>query len=288
MYKLIDKIFDTVIKLLTLFSLLILVFIIIFIFKESIVFFKEVSILKFITGRKWNPLKSPTDLSILNIILGTLYVSFVAIIIALPIGVGTGLLLSIYTNGKWKVITRGIIDILAGIPSVVYGFIGLLVIVKFFEAVLDFPTGESVLAGGILLSVMILPYIISTCSETMDNIYKENLFSSEALGTSKIYMARKIVLPESKKGIIAAVILALGRAMGETMAVMMVMGNTPISPKLLKRAQTIPSLIALEMGMAEVGSLHYHALFASGLVLMIMLLIINIIFYYIKKGIHVR
>ncbi len=288
MYKLIDKIFDTVIKLLTLFSLLILVFIIIFIFKESIVFFKEVSILKFITGRKWNPLKSPTDLSILNIILGTLYVSLVAIIIALPIGVGTGLLLSVYTNGKWKVITRGIIDILAGVPSVVYGFIGLLVVVKFFEAVLDFPTGESVLAGGILLSIMILPYIISTCSETMDNIYKENLSSSKALGTSKIYMARKIVLPESKKGIIAAVILALGRAMGETMAVMMVIGNTPIPPKLLRRAQTIPSLIALEMGMVEVGSLHYHALFASGLILMIMLLIINIIFYYIKKGIHVR
>ncbi len=288
MYKLIDKIFDTVVKLLTLFSLLILVFIIIFILKESIVFFKEVSILKFITGRKWNPLKSPTDLSILNIILGTLYVSFVAIIIALPIGVGTGLLLSVYTNGKWKVITRGIIDILAGVPSVVYGFIGLLVVVKFFEAVLDFPTGESVLAGGILLSIMILPYIISTCSETMDNIYKENLSSSKALGTSKIYMARKIVLPESKKGIIAAVILALGRAMGETMAVMMVIGNTPIPPKLLRRAQTIPSLIALEMGMVEVGSLHYHALFASGLILMIMLLIINIIFYYIKKGIHVR
>ena len=288
MYKLIDKIFDTVVKLLTLFSLLILVFIIIFILKESIVFFKEVSILKFITGRKWNPLKSPTDLSILNIILGTLYVSFVAIIIALPIGVGAGLLLSIYTSGKWKVITRGIIDILAGVPSVVYGFIGLLVVVKFFEAVLDFPTGESVLAGGILLSIMILPYIISTCSETMDNIYKENLSSSKALGTSKIYMARKIVLPESKKGIIAAVILALGRAMGETMAVMMVIGNTPIPPKLLRRAQTIPSLIALEMGMVEVGSLHYHALFASGLILMIMLLIINIIFYYIKKGIHVR
>ena len=251
MYKLIDKIFDAVIKLLTIFSLLILIFIIIFILRESIVFFKEVSILKFITGRRWNPLKSPSNLSILNIILGTLYVSFIAIIIALPIGVGTGLLLSIYTNGKWKIITRGIIDILAGIPSVIYGFMGLLVIVKFFEAVLDFPTGESILAGGILLSVMVLPYIISTCLETMDNIYKENLSSSEALGTSKIYMARKVVLPESKKGIIAAVILALGRAMGETMAVMMVIGNTPIPPKLLGRAQTIPSLIALEMGMLE-------------------------------------
>lgn len=122
----------------------------------------------------------------------------------------------------------------------------------------------------------------------MDNIYRENLFSSEALGTSKIYMARKIVFPESKKGIIAAVILALGRAMGETMAVMMVIGNAPIPPRLFGRAQTIPSLIALEMGMVEVGSLHYHALFASGLVLMIMLLIINIIFYYIKKGIHTQ
>ncbi|MGB4312690.1 MAG: phosphate ABC transporter permease subunit PstC [Natronincolaceae bacterium] len=288
MYKLIDKIFDAVIKLLTLFALLILVFIIIFIFKESIVFFKKVSILKFITGRRWNPLKSPTDLSILNIILGTLYVSFIAIVIALPIGVGTGLLLSTYTNDRWKIIARGIIDILAGVPSVVYGFMGLLIIVKFFETAFDFPTGESILAGGLLLSVMILPYIISTCLETMDNIYRENLFSSEALGTSKIYMARKIVFPESKKGIIAAVILALGRAMGETMAVMMVIGNAPIPPRLFGRAQTIPSLIALEMGMVEVGSLHYHALFASGLVLMIMLLIINIIFYYIKKGIHTQ
>jgi len=214
MYKLIDKIFDAIIKLLTLFSLLLLVFIIIFIFKESIVFFKEVSILKFITGRKWNPLKSPTDLSILNIILGTVYVSFIAIVIALPIGVGTGLLLSVYTNGRWKTIARGIIDILAGIPSVVYGFMGLLIIVKFFETTFDFPTGESILAGGVLLSIMILPYIISTCSETMDNIYRENLFSSEALGTSKIYMARKVVFPESKKGIIAAIILALGQGHG--------------------------------------------------------------------------
>ena len=172
-----------------------------------------------------NPLD---NLSILNIILGTLYVSFTAIIIALPIGIGTGLLLCVYVNGRWKTITRGIIDILAGIPSVVYGFIGLLVIVKFFETALSFSTGESVLAGGILLSIMVLPYIISTCLETMDNIYEKNLFSSKALGISNIYMARKIVLPKSKNGIIAAIVLALGRAMGETMAVMMVIGNTPI------------------------------------------------------------
>ncbi|MBU5675521.1 phosphate ABC transporter permease subunit PstC [Alkaliphilus sp. MSJ-5] len=287
MYKWLDKVFGVVIKLLALFSLLLLAFIVLFIFKESVVFFKEVPVLNFITGRRWNPLKSPNNLSIFNIILGTLYVSVVAIIIALPIGVGSGILLSTYTKGKWKIIIRGIIDILGGIPSVVYGFIGLLVIVKFFENILDFSTGESVLAGGILLSAMVLPYIISTCQETMDKVYEEYSFSSKALGISKTYMVRKIVVPESRKSIIAATILALGRAMGETMAVMMVIGNAPIAPKIFGKAQTIPSLIALEMGMAEVGSLHYHALFASGLVLMIMLLIINIILYYIKKGIGI-
>ncbi len=283
MYKFLDKVFSIIIRLLTLFALLLLAFVIIFIFKESFVFFREVSIFKFISGRTWNPLLSPDKLSILNIILGTLYVSFVAIVIALPIGVGSALLLSGYIKGRRRTIIRGIIDILGGIPSVVYGFIGLLVLVKFFEVRFDFPSGESVLAGGILLSLMVLPYIISTCDETMEKAYNNHLSSSQALGVSNNYFLRKVVLAESKKGIIAAVVLALGRAMGETMAVMMVIGNAPITPKLLGKAQTIPSLIALEMGMAEVGSLHYHALFASGFVLMIILLIINIIVYYVKK-----
>lgn len=285
MYKFLDKAFSIIIKLLTLFSLLLLAFVIIFIFKESVVFFKEVSVFSFLTGRTWNPLSSPDKLSIFNIILGTLYVSFVAIVIALPLGVGSALLLSGYVKGRGRTTIRGIIDILGGIPSVVYGFIGLLVLVKFFEARFDFPTGESVLAGGILLSLMVLPYIISTCDETMEKVYDNHLPSSQALGVSRNYFIRKVVLPESKKGIIAATVLALGRAIGETMAVMMVIGNAPIAPKLLGKAQTIPSLIALEMGIAEVGSLHYHALFAAGFVLMIMLLIINIIIYYVKKGI---
>lgn len=285
MYKFLDKAFSIIIKLLTLFSLLLLAFIIIFIFKESLVFFKEVSVLKFLTGRTWNPLMSPDKLSILNIILGTLYISLVGISIALPIGVGSAMLLSRYAKGRKRAMIRGIIDILAGIPSVVYGFIGLLVLVKLFEKKLDLPAGESVLAGSILLGIMVLPYIISTCDETMEKVYEYNLTSSQALGVSNDYFLRKVVLPNSKKGIIAATVLALGRAMGETMAVMMVIGNAPITPKLLGKAQTIPSLIALEMGMAEVGSLHYHALFASGFVLMGMLLIINVIIFYVKKSI---
>lgn len=283
MRKIREKIFEILIKMLTLFSVLILAFVVIFIFKESLTFFKEVSLLKFITGRRWNPLGPPEELSILNIIWGTLYVSLVAIAIALPIGIGTAVVLSCYTNRNVKRLIRGIVDILAGVPSVIYGFVGLLVVVKFFEVNLSLASGESVLSGGIVLSVMLLPFIVSTCDESMEKIYREYSQSSRALGVSKSYMIRNLLLPASKRSILASVVLALGRGMGETMAVMMVIGNAPIIPRLLGKAQTIPSLIALEMGMAEVGSLHYHALFASGFVLMIMLLIINGLLYVIKN-----
>lgn len=280
-----NDIFKYIISILTVFSLLLLSFIILFILKESIVFFKEVSIIDFILGRKWNPLDSPDKLSIYPIILGTIYVSIIGIVIALPIGVGNAIVLSSYTNGEFKRIMRSLIDILAGIPSVIYGFIGLLVLVKFFEVRFSFASGESVLVGGIILAIMMLPFIVSTCEESMEKVYNEYSKTSNTLGVSKSYMIRKIVLPSSKRSILASGVLAFGRGMGETMAVMMVIGNSPIMPKLLGRARTIPSLIALEMGMAEVGSLHYHGLYASGFVLMMILLIINVILYIIKRKI---
>lgn len=285
MFKLWDRLWERVIKLLTLFSLLLLAFAIIFIFKESLVFFRQVSIIKFIAGTTWNPLYSPENLSIGNIILGTLYVSLIALVMALPIGIGTGLLLAGYTGGQFSRLIRGVIDILASIPSVVYGFIGLLVLVKFMENRLSMSAGESVLAGGILLAVMVLPYVISTCQESMTRVYKLHAPYSHALGVPKSYFLRKVVLPESRRAILAGAILALGRAMGETMAVMMVIGNAPITPKLLGKCQTIPSLIALEMGMATVGSLHYHALYAAGFVLMVLLLLINFMLYLVRKNI---
>lgn len=277
-----EKIFKYLITTITVFSLLILSFIILFIFRESIIFFKEVSFIDFILGRSWNPLNSPDTLSIFPIILATVYISIIGVLIALPLGIGNAVILSCYTQGNMKRLLRSIVDILAGVPSVVYGFIGLLVLVKFFEESFLMPSGESVLAGGILLSIMMLPFVISTCEESMNKIYENYLASSNSMGVSKSYMIRKLILPNSKRSIVAATVLALGRGMGETMAVMMVIGNSPIMPKVLGRAQTIPSLIALEMGMAEVGSMHYHGLFAAGFVLLVMLLVINIILYVIR------
>lgn len=282
-----EKIFKCTVQIITMTSVLLLIFILIFISKESLEFFKKISLLQFVTGSNWNPLSEGNDFSILPIILGTIYVSIVAILLALPIGVGTSIALSSYSKNKTKILIDSFLNILVGIPSVVYGFIGLVVLIGFLEKNFKMSSGESVLAGGIVLSIMILPYIVTTCRETMDKINREYLKFSNALGVSRIYMIRNLLIPQSRKSIIAGSILALSRALGETMAVMMVIGNSPIMPKLLGRSQTIPSLIALEMGMAEVGSTHYHALFASGFVLMILLLFINLIFYLIRRNINI-
>ncbi len=215
-------------------------------------------------------------MGIWNIILATLYIAVLGVLIALPIGIGSSLFLACMVSKKIRDIIKPFIDILAGIPSVIYGFIGLIVIVKSLEK-LGRTSGESVLAGGILLSIMVLPFIISICEESMSKLYIEYEIVSKSLGVSKYYFISEIVLPNSIKSIIISTVLAFGRALGETMAVMMVIGNAPIFPTLFGKAQTISSLIALEMGMVEVGSPHYNALFASGVVLMGLLLMINIL-----------
>lgn len=238
---------------------------------------------EFVFGRRWKPVSANGQyLGILPIILATIYVSFTAVFIALPIGIGCSIFLSCVLPIKIRNIVKPYIDILAGVPSVIYGFMGLVILVKIFEK-LGMTSGETVLAGGLLLSVMILPFVISVCEETMGEIRKKYERISETMGVSKWYMVSEIILPLSIKSIIISMILSLGRAMGETMAVMMVIGNAPIFPRLLGKAQTISSLIALEMGMAEVGSLHYSALFASGFILMIMIFFINIFVNYLRK-----
>ena len=258
-------------------------FIIIFILKESLPLFREVGLKEFILGKRWKPVSvNGQYLGILPIISATFYVSFTAVLIALPVGVGCSIFLSCVLSLKIRNILKPYVDILAGVPSVIYGFMGLVILVKFFES-MGMATGETVLAGGILLSIMILPFMISLCEENMRETRERYEKISEAMGVSKWYMVSEMVLPLSTKTIIISIILSMGRAMGETMAVMMVIGNAPIFPKLLGKAQTISSLIALEMGMTEVGSLHYSALFASGFILMMMIFCINILINYLKK-----
>ena len=279
-----DWIFRSVLGVLTLVTVLLLAFLIFFIFRESLPAIREVGLKELLTGSQWRPLiyTGEPSFGMRNMILSTLYVSALAVLFALVIGVGCALFLACRATQRQRNAIMPYIDLLASIPSVIYGFIGLYIVVKFFEK-LGRATGESILAGGIVLSVMILPYMISSCCDTMVRIRSRYQSSSQALGVSRWYMAGQLVLPASLRGILISMALATGRAMGETMAVMMVMGNAIGLPTLLGKGETISALIAMEMGIAVVGSTHYSALYTAGFVLMILLFAINLGFEALKR-----
>ena len=276
-----DSFFKIIVKLISIISFFILFFVIIFIIKEALPLFQNLTIKEFIMGDRWRPISAKPGMGIFNIIVGTIYVGIVGVVIALPFGIGVSIFLSCITSLKIRKFFKSAIDLLAGIPSVIYGFMGLIIVVKIFEN-FGRSSGESVLAGGIVLAIMFLPFMVSVLEETMTKLINKYEKESISLGVSKQYLVSELVLPLSIKSLVVALVLSFARALGETMAVMMVIGNAPIFPKLLGKTQTISSLIALEMGMVEVGSLHYSALFASAVVLMLILIIINIIIDYFR------
>lgn len=277
-----NKVFKYTVYLFTLFTILLLLTLIVFLYNQSLPFFLKNNFLKFIFGRVWDATEVLGSFGIFNILLASVFISILACIISLPIAIGTALFISFYTK-KSRVILIWVINILAGIPSIIYGFFGMIIIVKNIEKIFKVSAGESVLAGSIILSIMILPYFVSNLIETIELIKKKYQRDSDALGISKEYFIRKVVLKKLNFSILTGFMISFSRAIGETMAVMMVIGNAPIFPKLLSKAQTIPSLIALEIGMSEVYSEHYYALFASGFILLVLVLIINILLFIINR-----
>ena len=277
-----NKVFKYTVYIFTLFTILLLLTLIVFLYNQSLPFFLKNNFLKFIFGRVWDATEVSGSFGIFNILLASIFISILACIISLPIAIGTAIFISFYTK-KSRVILIWLINILAGIPSIIYGFFGMIIIVKNIEKIFKVSAGESVLAGSIILSIMILPYFVSNLIETIELIKKKYQRDSDALGISKEFFIRKVVLKKLYFSILTGFMISFSRAIGETMAVMMVIGNAPIFPKLLSKAQTIPSLIALEIGMSEVYSEHYYALFASGFILLILVLIINILLFVINR-----
>jgi phosphate transport system permease protein len=265
MNKQLNALFSVLIKALTALTVMVLAFVIYFIVKEALPTFDEVAVPDFLLGRRWMPIAYTGEPSfgIFNFIAATLYVSLVAMVLAVTVGVGAAIYLSCVATQRMR-----------GILYVIYGFMGLTLMVRLFIRA-GVHTGSCVLAAGILLAVMLLPFLISSCSETMLKVRERYQPAADALGISKWHMVATIVLPGSWKNILLSMILAIGRAMGETMAVMMVIGNANLFPSLLGKSESIAAVIALEMGTAVVGSTHYHALYAAGLVLMLLLFLIN-------------
>ena len=232
----------------------------------------------FFGGKEWYPTASPSpQYGLLPLILGTLWVSLGAILLSLPFGIAVAVYLAEIADMRIRNFLKPLIELLAGIPSVVYGFFGLVVIVPFLQQVFQLPVGETALAGSIVLGIMALPTIITVAEDSIRTVPRATKEASLALGATHWQTIYRVIIPYAKSGITSAAVLGIGRAIGETMAVLMVTGNAAVIPKtLLEPVRTIPATIAAELGEASVGSGHYQALFALGCILFLITLVISI------------
>lgn len=242
----------------------------------------------FFCGRQWMPTATPApQFGVLPLILGTLLVSVVAILIALPLGIGVAIYMSELAGERMRRILKPAIELLAGIPSVVYGFFGLVVLVPMIQRVFGLPVGETALAGSLVLAIMALPTIITVAEDAMRNTPRSVREASLALGANHWQTIYRVVIPYASSGISAAVVLGIGRAIGETMAVLMVTGNAAVMPhSLFEPVRTIPATIAAELGEAPAGGAHYQALFMLGCILFLITMLISVTAEAISKRQH--
>lgn len=239
----------------------------------------------FFGGKEWYPTATPSaQYGLLPLLLGTLWVSLGAILLSLPFGVAVAIYLAEIATMRVRNFLKPLIELLAGIPSVVYGFFGLVVIVPFIQKIFQLPVGETALAGSVVLAIMALPTIITVAEDAMRNVPRAMKEASLALGATQWQTIYGVVIPYAKSGITSAAVLGIGRAIGETMAVLMVTGNAAVIPhSLLEPVRTIPATIAAELGEAAAGSGHYQALFALGCILFLITMIISISVEFIGK-----
>ena len=264
---------------------LILFFIVLFLVKESLPFLSKGDLLGFLTGSLWSPPQNVYGAGVF--IAGSILATAGALVIAVPLGLACAIFLSEVAPRGVATMVRPAIELLAGIPSIVYGLFALVVIVGFIQSDIGvaltgepLPTGKGLLATSLILAIMILPIIISISQDAITAVPLNYREGSYALGSTKWQTITSVVLPAALPGIAAAVILAVGRAMGETMAVVLVLGNVGMIPTSLfgvdSRGETMTSAIMLEMSYASVGSMHYAALFALGLVLFVMAFVLSL------------
>ncbi len=236
---------------------------------------KEIGLIDFLFGREWASTASEPKYGILPFILTSVYGTAGAILIGVPVGILTAIFLSKAANKKVRSVIENAVGLLAGIPSVVYGLVGMLVLVPAIREIFDVPDGASLLAAIIVLSIMILPNIIKVSITALDAVPKEYEDASLALGATSTETFFKVSVPAAKSGIAAAVVLGVGRSVGEAMAVMMVAGNVANMPSLFESVRFLTTAVASEMAYSSPGSLQRDALFSIALVLFLFIMLIN-------------
>lgn len=282
--SIIDNVMKYIFFICSIFAVIVVFSICIFIFIYSFPLFREVGFLEFVFGTNWQP--SNNKFGIFPMIVGSLYVTILSTLIGGGFGLFTAIYISMFCPKKLKIVLSQIIDLLAGIPSIVYGFFGMIVLVPFLKNISPNGVGEGVLASSIILGIMILPTITSISRYNLEAVYKYYYDGAVALGSTHSQAIFGVIVKAAKSGIFSAMVLGMGRAIGETMAVMMIAGNAPFIPKdLFSYFRTMTINIALEMGYA--AGIHRSSLIATAFVLLLFILLLNIVLYLIK-GNHIN
>jgi len=244
--------------------------------RDGLPVFRYTSLSKFLLGRDWQPLSGV--FGALPLILGSLLVTVGAVAISVPIGIAAAVYIGEIAGPRVREVLKPAVETLAAIPSIVIGFIGLMLLAPWIKQVFNLPTGLTALAGSIMLAFMAMPTIISISEDALNAVPKEYRAGSLALGATQWQTISRVVVPAARSGILAAVMLGVGRAIGETMAVLMITGNAAVIPHtFLEPVRTMTATIAAEMGETVQYSAHYHALFAIGAVLFLLTFTINLI-----------
>lgn len=282
--QLLDRGVHSVFLVVALFSITALALIMVFLFIEGIPIFKHLSVLDFIFGKYWYPTDEPPDFGILPLIIGSVYVTLLSGLIAVPLGILTAIYLAEIAPPKLAEIVKPVVELMASMPSVVIGFFGMVVVAPFIRQLFDIPCGLNLFNASLMLAFMAIPTICSISEDAIFSVPTALKEASFALGATHFETIVRVILPASLSGVCTAVILGLSRAVGETMVVLMAAGGAAMIPgSVFDPVRPMPASIAAEMAEAPFGSEHYHALFAIGIVLFIFTFIFNLIADYISN-----
>ncbi len=269
--------------LFSLVSIAVLGLIVFSLFREGLPIFGKVSVWDFLFGTEWYPTYDPPSFGIFPLIAGSLIVTIIATIIAVPFGLLTAVYISEIAPNAVREILKSIIELLAGLPSVVLGFFGMVIVAPWLQDTFDLPTGLNVINASMILAIMAIPTISSISEDALYAVPREFKEASYALGATKYETIVRVILPAALSGISTAVMLGMARAIGETMVVLMVAGGAAAVPhSLFDPARPMPASIAAEMGETPFRSAHYQALFAIGMVLFFLTLAFNLIADYVS------
>jgi len=265
-------------------SVLLVFLIFVFVVQEAVPFFAKFSTVEFLANARWYPEADPPEFGALSLIVGSLYVTITSLILAVPVGILAAVFLSDMVSLRTRDLVKPVVEILAAIPSVAYGFFAVLVLAPAMQSRWGFSTGTNILNASIVLSIMALPTIISVAEDSISAVGRDLREASYSLGATRFETILRVVMPAAHSGIIAAVILGMMRAIGETMVVWMASGNAARIPSpwwdLSQSVRTMTATIAGDMGETPKDSSHYWSLFAIGVVLLMMTFMLNIVSEY--------